>query len=243
MGLHDLEDELLGVDARVVDGALGAGQADLGPEDRGGVGVHEQVVVAQPRHGTGDRGLAADPIQPVQPAGLLGHEEEVPATHLAVVDDPAQERLVGDHRAVRERDDRLVDRPELRLGEDADLDGHAAPGELDGERGAVSKRAVSAAPSTGGSVTTRTASVSAAVSSRASRWKRASSRRPPRSSRMSTSWGDEETVMPIAFDRRETVGRTWPMEVASRARVAAPGPSQFWRQPQPPPQMIPTPSG
>jgi len=30
------------------------------------------------------------------------------------------------------------------------------------------------------------------------------------------------------------------MEVASRARAAVPGTSQFWRQPQTPPQMVPT---
>ena len=68
-----------------------------------------------------------------QPAGLLGDEEQVAAADLAAVDDAAQQRLVGDDGAVGERDDRLVDRPELRLGQHADLDGHAAAGQLDGE--------------------------------------------------------------------------------------------------------------
>ena len=68
-----------GCDAGLVDDALGAGQADLRPVDRGRVEVDEQVVVPEPGHGAGDRGLAADPVQPVQPAGLLGDEEQVAA--------------------------------------------------------------------------------------------------------------------------------------------------------------------
>ena len=114
---------------------LGAGQADLRPVDRRRVEVHEQVVVAEPGHRSGDRRLAADAVQGREPAGGLGHEEQVTAADLAAVDEPAQQRLVGDDGAVGERDDRLVGRPELRLGQDAHLRGHAAAGELDGQAG------------------------------------------------------------------------------------------------------------
>jgi hypothetical protein len=70
----------------------------------------------------------------VQPAGRLGHEEQVTAADLAAVDHAAQQGLVGHDRAVGQRDDRLVDRPELGLGEHPDLDGDPAAGQLDGER-------------------------------------------------------------------------------------------------------------
>ncbi|WP_242472023.1 hypothetical protein [Blastococcus sp. TML/C7B] len=92
-------------------------------------------MVPQPGHRPGDGRLAADPVEAVQPAGGLGDEEEVAAAHLATVDEAAQQRLVRDHRAVGQPDDRLVGRPELGLGQDADLDGHAPPGQLDGEAG------------------------------------------------------------------------------------------------------------
>src|SRR5918993_3461648 len=69
--LDDLEDQLPGRDARLVDDALGAGQADLRPEDRGWVEVDVEVVVAEPGRGPGDGRLAADAVEPVQPAGLL----------------------------------------------------------------------------------------------------------------------------------------------------------------------------
>jgi hypothetical protein len=42
---------------------------------------------------------------------------------------------------------------------------------------------------------------------------------------------------------RATLGSTWPIEVAIRARVAGPGIAQFWRQLHTPPHVVPTPAG
>ena len=233
------------LDPGLVDDPLGAGQADLRPVDRRRVEVDEQVVVPEPGRGAGDRGLAADPVQPVQPAGLLGDEEQVSPADLAAVDDAAQQRLVGDDGPVGQRHDRLVDRPELRLGEDADLDGHAAAGQFDGEAWARSAAGRSAAaPSPGGSVTTRSASVSAAVSSRARTLEQ------PVQPAAAAVVEDVEQLRgrsrrsgPAPWRCRATLGSTWPIEVASSARVAGPGISQFWRQPQTPPHVVPTPAG
>ena len=66
-------------------GVLGAGQADLRAVDGGRVAVDVQVGAAQPAGGAADGRLPGDPVQPVQPAGGLGKEEEVAATDLAWV--------------------------------------------------------------------------------------------------------------------------------------------------------------
>jgi hypothetical protein len=103
--------------------------------DRRGVAVDVQVGRAQPAGSPADRRLAGDAVQPGQPARRLGQEEQVAAPDLAPVDPPAQQRLVRDDGAVGQRDDRLVDGPQLGVGEDPDLHGHAAARQLDGQRG------------------------------------------------------------------------------------------------------------
>jgi hypothetical protein len=95
--------------------------------------------------------------------------------------------------------------------------------------GAVSNRVASATPSLGGSVVTRTTSVSAAVSSRASRCRSRSIRRPPSSSTMSSSPGAVPIRSPIAPATREMLGSTWFSVLASSRRRAPCGVSHEGR--------------
>ena len=142
----------------VVDDPLGAGQADLRPVDRRRVEVDEQVVVAEPRarrRRWPTRGRCRS-SRSSQPAGSATKNRSPPPTSRPSTT-PRSSASWRDDGAVGQRDDRLVDRPELGLGEDADLDGHAAAGQLDrqGRRGQQAGGRARA-PSPGGSVTTRT---------------------------------------------------------------------------------------